>query len=124
MQVSDCAEHPADIQVDVWSEVTCAECPEQSYNNAVPVVVCASDNDDDSLSSASSGGSGSGGDVAPQTTPAPTLTSAPAAAGGDGGVAQTPAPTAAAPVVDGEREGFRTCMGGIVTGWGVGGKQY
>lgn len=100
-QVSDCAEHPADIQVTSWSEVTCAGCQEQPYNSGAPTVACASD--DQSYSSASSGEADDGGVVATQT-PAPTAASTPAASGGGGGgvVAQTPVPTAGASVVDGE----------------------
>lgn len=96
--MSDCAEHPADIQVATWSEVTCAGCQEQSYNGVVPTVACASD--DESYSTASSG-SGGGDDVASQT-PAPTTASTPVVGGGDDVAAQTPVPTASPPVVDGE----------------------
>lgn len=39
-QVSDCAQHPADIKVNTWTQVTCADCSEQTYNGDMPEVEC------------------------------------------------------------------------------------
>ena len=39
-QVSDCAQHPADIKVSTWSEITCDGCSEQSYSGDMPEVQC------------------------------------------------------------------------------------
>lgn len=107
LSVSPSAGHPADIKVTVWSEITCAECTEQAYNGAVPVVACASDEEGAVTPSPSSAGVGVGvGDDDD------------AAAGGEGGsvgdddgsgavAAPTAQPTApptaaATAVVDGE----------------------
>lgn len=59
-QVSDCAEHPADIKVSTWSEVTCATCDEQDYNGEQPSVSCF-DGDIESTPTPSTG-TGTGSD--------------------------------------------------------------
>ncbi|CAM9805739.1 unnamed protein product, partial [Laminaria digitata] len=38
--VSDCAQHPADIKVSTWTQVTCATCAEQTYSGNMPKVEC------------------------------------------------------------------------------------
>lgn len=95
------AVHPADIKVTVWSEVTCAECAEQSYNGATPVVACAGDEAGASTPPPSSGGVGVGsGDDDKDDD------------GGNGNgdvVAPTAPPTTVTVVVDGEKGLLAVC---------------
>lgn len=102
-QVADCAEHPADIKVTTWSQVSCAECEEEAFNGATPVVVCPAD--DSSTTSSTSTGETDDGGVGGADDDGSV---------GDGGVVgeeQTAPPTTVGTpevVVDGEerREGF------------------
>lgn len=49
--MADCAEHPADIKVTTWSEVTCEGCSELTYSGDQPAVSC-SYGDESTVSSA------------------------------------------------------------------------
>ena len=88
------AGHPADIKVTAWSEVTCADCAEQSYNGATPVVGCSGEEagtgagtpspssagagvgvgDDDAAVGVDGGDDGGNGEVAAPTAPPTTAT--------------------------------------------------
>lgn len=58
-KVADCAEHPADIKVTSWKEITCATCGEQTFGDTDPAIVCYYGEVGETESGS---GSGSGGD--------------------------------------------------------------
>ncbi|CAM9706660.1 unnamed protein product [Scytosiphon promiscuus] len=61
LTVADCAEHPADIRVTTWSQVSCAECDEEAFNGSTPAVVCPGDDSSSTSSTSAEQTDGDGG---------------------------------------------------------------